>query len=89
LQKREDARVSDAMNARDYANVTIAQEAVAPAIPVFSPLLSLLVGFLISVLVSLGTVFTAEFLDDSLRTPDDVAECLEVPVFASIPQNSN
>ena len=89
LQKREDARVMDAMNARHYANVSIAQEAIAPAIPIFSPLLSLLVGFLLSILVSLGAAFTAEFLDDSLRTPDDVAEFLEVPVFASIPQNTN
>jgi capsular polysaccharide biosynthesis protein len=44
---------------------------------------------LLSILVSVGAAFTAEFLDDSLRTPDEVAEFLEVPVFASIPQNSN
>jgi uncharacterized protein involved in exopolysaccharide biosynthesis len=89
LQKREDARVMDAMNARQFANVSIAQEAIVPALPVLSPLLALLVGLLLSILVSLGAAFTAEFLDDSLRTPDEVAEFLEVPVFASIPQNTN
>jgi uncharacterized protein involved in exopolysaccharide biosynthesis len=89
LRKREEARISDAMDARRMVNVTVAMPALVPVLPQFSPLLFGVLGFILSVIIGLGSAFAAEYFNPSFGTPDEVAEFLEVPVFASIPQNAN
>ena len=37
-RKREEARVETALNSDRFANVVIAQKAIVPALPAFSPL---------------------------------------------------
>jgi capsular polysaccharide biosynthesis protein len=38
-------------------------------------------------LVAAGAALIADYMDPSFRTPDEVREFLEVPVFAAIPEN--
>ena len=39
--------------------------------------------------VAIGLAFAVDYLDPSFRTPDEVREFLDVPVFASIPENGH
>jgi uncharacterized protein involved in exopolysaccharide biosynthesis len=87
LRKREEARVETALNSDRFANVVIAQKAIVPALPAFSPLLGMLLALVLSGMVSVGSAFTAEVLDDSIRTPDEAAKYLDLPIYASIPEN--
>jgi capsular polysaccharide biosynthesis protein len=48
-------------------------------------LLLILVSFILAGLVGVGAALTADYLDSSFRTPDEVKEILRIPVFASIP----
>jgi uncharacterized protein involved in exopolysaccharide biosynthesis len=86
LHKREEARVASALDKDRFANVTIAQQAIVPALPAFSPMLGMVLAFFMAGMVSVGSAFAAEVLNDSIRTPDEVTKYLEVPVFASIPE---
>jgi uncharacterized protein involved in exopolysaccharide biosynthesis len=87
LRKREEARVETALNSDRFANVVVAQKAIVPALPAFSPLLGMLLALVLSGMVSVGSAFTAEVLDDSIRTPDEAAKYLDLPIYASIPEN--
>jgi uncharacterized protein involved in exopolysaccharide biosynthesis len=87
LHKREDARIAQALNATQIANVSIAQVAITPLLPFYSPWLCGFLGFVLSVMVSVGSAVVAEYMDPSFQTPDQVMEYLDVPVFASIPKN--
>jgi uncharacterized protein involved in exopolysaccharide biosynthesis len=84
--KREEARISDALDAQRVANVVIAEAATVPSLPASSPWVTILLGGLLACLVSVSTAFVAEQVDSSFRTPDEVREFLSVPVFAVIPK---
>jgi uncharacterized protein involved in exopolysaccharide biosynthesis len=45
----------------------------------------LLVGFVVAIIVSVGTVLVAEYLDDSLKTPEEAKSYLDLPVLGVIP----
>ncbi len=89
LHKREEARVGTALDADRFANVAIAQAAIVPALPAFSPLLGLVLASVLAGMLSVGSAFTAEVLDDSIRTPDEVVKYLGLPIFASLPQSKS
>ena len=46
------------------------------------------VGFIGSILLSLGIVFTLEYWDESLRTPQEVEEKLDLDVLCTVPNIS-
>lgn len=85
VKKREESRVGDALDDGGIVNVAIAEEAVAPALPVWSAGTVALLGLVAAIITGAGTVFTADYLDPALRTPEEVFGCLEIPVLASIP----
>jgi uncharacterized protein involved in exopolysaccharide biosynthesis len=85
LHKQEESRVENALNAGRFANVVIAQKAAIPALPAFSPILAMLLSVILAGMVSVGSVFTAEMLNDTFRTPDELKGYLDVPVLASLP----
>jgi uncharacterized protein involved in exopolysaccharide biosynthesis len=87
LHKQEESRVENALNAGRFANVAIAQKAIIPALPAFSPLLAMLLAIIIAGTISVGSVFTAELLNDTFRTPDEIKGYLDVPVLASLPES--
>jgi uncharacterized protein involved in exopolysaccharide biosynthesis len=89
VNKREEARISDALDSKRISNVVIAEAATVPALPVNSPLLLMLLGGLLATSVSAGLAFTAEYFDPSFRTPDEVKQVLDVQVLAAIPKNGH
>jgi uncharacterized protein involved in exopolysaccharide biosynthesis len=89
LAKREQARISDMLDNRRIQNVTFDESPTWPAIPVFSPLLLIVLCFVLASFLSVGTALTIDYLDPSFRTPDEVKDYLDIPVFASIPANGH
>jgi uncharacterized protein involved in exopolysaccharide biosynthesis len=86
-RKREEARISNALDAQRILNVAIAEKATVPFEPSGPSRLSLLmIGALFAALVSVGLACAADYLDPSFRTPDEVEAFLGVPVLASIPR---
>lgn len=85
LRKREEARMTDALDRTRILNVAVAEQPAVPALPSNSPLTPLVIGCLLAVMVSLGTAFVLEYLDPSFRTPSEVLSELHLPVLAAIP----
>ncbi len=85
LSKREQARISDMLDERRVVDVAIAEPPTLPLSPMISPLLLVMVSFLLAGFISIGVGLTFDYLDPSFRTPDEVTETLRIPVFASIP----
>ena len=86
-QKREEARIGDALDRQRIVNVAIAEAATVPALPTRPHwALTLLAGLLLACLVSPGVAFVADYFDPSLRTPDEVRDVLQIPVLAALPK---
>jgi uncharacterized protein involved in exopolysaccharide biosynthesis len=86
LRKREQARMTEALDSTRIVNVVIAQQPVVPSLPSNSRFLVLLFGTLIAAAVTIGTVFIQEHFDPSFRTPAEVHAELNIPVLAAVPQ---
>jgi uncharacterized protein involved in exopolysaccharide biosynthesis len=89
VNKREEARIEDAMDQGGILNVTVAEEPRAPALPAEMPWFFGVVGLLAGGVVSTGLVFAADYLNCGFRTPDEVVAYLGIPVLASLPQDGN
>ncbi len=85
VKKQEEARLADALDQRGIVNVTIAEQAVAPALPLWSTGFVLMVGLAGAGITGAGAAFAADYVDESFHTPDEVAAYLGVPVLASLP----
>src|SRR5580698_5083055 len=83
-RKREEARMTNALDQTRILNVAIAEQPVPPTLPSNSPWTALIVGGLMAVMVSLGTAFALDYMDTSFRTPAEVLTELDVPVLGSI-----
>ena len=82
LQSYEQVRVAEAQST---SNLVLVQPA-APGEKPISPkvLLNTLLAALIGMMLAVGVVFLAEYLDDTLKTPEDIARVLELPVIGYI-----
>jgi uncharacterized protein involved in exopolysaccharide biosynthesis len=85
-QKREEARINDALDQSRILDVSLAEQPSVPALPVHSALSFGLIGLLLAGTCSTGLVFASDSLDPAFRTPDDVVAYLGTPVLASLPQ---
>jgi uncharacterized protein involved in exopolysaccharide biosynthesis len=85
LRKREEARIGDALDERRILNVAIVEPPVAPALPVHSLAFFLALGLGLASACSIGVAFAADYLDPTIRTPDEALALLEVPVLACLP----
>src|SRR5580698_189599 len=88
VKKREEARMGDALDEGGIVNVVIAQQPVVPGLPVWPAGMVVLVGFVAALTSGTGAAFAADYLDPALRTPEEVLMCLEIPVLASIPEET-
>lgn len=86
-RKSEEARISDALDARGIINVAVAEAPVAPALPKHSAWMIFAVAVAAAGTVSTGLAFTVDYLDPALRTPDEVVMYLNAPVLASLPRD--
>ena len=87
LTKREEARIEDMLDARRVDNVNIIKPPTVPVIPSFSPLILVALAVILALIIAVALAFVVDYLDPSFRTPDEVQEFLNVPVFASIPES--
>ena len=88
VKKQEEARMNDALDERGIVNVAIAEQPVAPALPVWSAAMILMVGFCTAGAAGTSAAFLADYLDPAFRDPEDVLASLHVPVLASLPRDS-
>ena len=90
LHKREEARITDALDQSHILNVAVAEQPTVPVFPTQSRLMFGLFGMVLAVAASAGTIFTLESLDSTFRTPAQVQTLLSIPVLATFPdQNSS
>jgi capsular polysaccharide biosynthesis protein len=67
-------------------NVAIVDPAVAPARPIKPrPLLNTAIAFVLGAMAAVGLSFLLEYLDTSVKSPEDVTRHLGVPVVGVIP----
>ena len=86
LNKREEARISDALDSKRILNVAIAEAPTIPALPVHSPWYFVLLGTLLAAVVSTVAAFVSDYMDPTLRTADETKKVLEIPVLAAMPK---
>jgi uncharacterized protein involved in exopolysaccharide biosynthesis len=83
-RKREEARMTNALDQTRILNVAIAEQPIASSLRSNSPVIVLIVGGLLAFIVSLGTAFTLDYMDSSFRTPGEVLSELNIPVLGAI-----
>ncbi|MFZ0803662.1 MAG: hypothetical protein WBQ09_04410 [Terriglobales bacterium] len=89
-QKREQARITDALDTTQIVNVAIQERPTVPMYPAQSGWLFALIGTVLALTVSTGVMFMKERMDVSFRTPAEVETILSLPVLAAVPsQNGN
>jgi uncharacterized protein involved in exopolysaccharide biosynthesis len=89
LHKREQARMSEALDRTRILNVSIAEQPVVPTLPSNSPFPMLIGGVFFALLVAAGAVYIKEYFDPSFRTPAEVSTELNIPVLAAVPRTLN
>ena len=88
VSKREEARIGDALDQTGILNVTLAEQPQVPALPTTPLWLATCLSLAAACGCSAGAAFTADYVDPSLRTPDEVIRLLESPVLAALPARS-
>ena len=84
-KKREEARISDALDQTHIQNVAIVEEPNVPSLPEHSPWTLAALSALLAMTMSTGLVFATEYFDPSFRTPSEVETLLDIPVLAALP----
>jgi len=86
LTKFEEARISNAMDTEQIANVSIIESARPPLKPT-SPkiMLNMVLAAFVGGFGGLGLALLSEYMDDTFDRAEDVESNLHVPVLASIP----
>jgi uncharacterized protein involved in exopolysaccharide biosynthesis len=85
VNKREEARIGDALDQNGILNVSLAEQPSPPALPKRSSLAFGFIGITLAGVFSTGLAFTADYFDPAFRTPDEVIAYLVTPVLASLP----
>lgn len=85
LQKREQARMADALDSTRIVNVTVAETPVVPTLPVYPPVVIIVLGAIVATTVAAGAVYIHEHLDPAFQTPAEVSAELDIPLLAAVP----
>jgi len=85
--KLEEARIDHALKAERISNISVLQAATVPTSPIGpQKILRLALGLLLAIVGGVGFAFLCEYMDHSIKTPEDVQEKLQLPTLASIPR---
>lgn len=83
----EKIKTSDIEENLDVSNIRIAEKAVTPAAPVKpNKKMNLILGAVLGLMAGIGLAFLREYMDQSLRTEDDVQKHIGLPVLSVIPE---
>lgn len=85
-RKREEARISNALDRGGILNVALAEQPVVPALPKQSPLSVAFLTLVLAGTFSLSIAFVLDFMDSTFRSPDELAGYLGTPVLAALPK---
>jgi uncharacterized protein involved in exopolysaccharide biosynthesis len=86
LAKREQERMSDALDTTRIANVAIAVPPAIPVLPAFGWPMILLAGICVATVTSIGSAYAAEYLDSSFQTVAQLTDGLGIPVAVALPR---
>ena len=87
-KKEREARLNDALDERGIVNVVLAEQPVAPSLPLRSAWTVIALGALVAGSAGVGAAFTADYFDPGFRNAEDVLASLDIPVLASLPRRS-
>jgi len=85
VRKREEARITKALDQRRILNVTVIEPATHPYLPNRSGAFYLLTGLILAIFVTAGLLFMLEHVDNTFRTPRQLEHFVQVPVLAVVP----
>lgn len=88
VRKREDARISDALDRHRIVNASIAEAATVPAYPALHLGWILIGGFFAASIVGIGGACVVDRLDPRFRTPEELGRYLDTRVLAAIPNGT-
>jgi capsular polysaccharide biosynthesis protein len=81
-----DTFVEEARRLNPGGSIQIMDNAKVPKFPVSPrPKLNTAIAFVLGILISLGIVFLREYMDDTIKTEEDVEKYLNIPVIGIIP----
>jgi uncharacterized protein involved in exopolysaccharide biosynthesis len=79
------AKISNALDVSKISNVSIIQPATLTPVPIKSKKRrNAALGVLLGLVGGIGLAYGREYLDDSIKTNEDVKKRLELPVLATI-----
>src|SRR5690606_38462534 len=83
----EQVNIDGAMAADGKSNINIVQPATLDLKPIKpKPLFNMALAFVVGSLGAIGVAFAAEAMSNTIRTPAELEERLELPVLAAIPK---
>ncbi len=86
LKSYEDIRIAEA---KSIDNVIVAEPAEVPTRPVRpNVLMNTLLAAVVGAMLAVGVAFLIEYLDDSIRSPDDADNALHLPTLGTIMRTS-
>lgn len=81
------AFVEEAVRIFPSGSIQVMDRAILPLSPVSPrPMLNMAIAFFLGLMVSLGFIFLKEYLDNTVKTEDDIQRILDIPVIGIIPQ---
>jgi len=85
VNKREEARIGDALDRGGILNATIAEAPTVPVLPKLSAAGFGLLGVILAAVFGVGTAFGTDYLSPAFRTPDEIKLYLHTPVLSWLP----
>ncbi len=73
----------------DLNNIRIVEPAELPAEPSGSKMMTLVLGGFLGTFLGVGFAFFLKYLENTIRTPDDVEQHLNLPVLGVVPRIPN
>jgi uncharacterized protein involved in exopolysaccharide biosynthesis len=86
LAKREQERMSDALDTTRIANVAIAVPPAIPVLPAFGWPIIVLAGICVGTVAGIGSAYAIDYLDSSFQTVGQLTDGLGIPVVVALPR---